>query len=823
MGEEMKTIDLCGAWSGKCIGQDGTAFDFSGTVPGSAIHDLIGAGHLPEDIFRRDNAEAVRAFEDCDYIYKKEFTYSGESKHLFLRFERIDTYADVLLNGEKIYHSENGNIRHEIDVTEYIKQGENTLEVRLYSPTKWVEGRPARTGAFTTERMYTRRMQCTYGWDWVARFLTCGLGECTLLSMEDMEILPENVYLVTTDADAESATVRADITFPFAYAGRVLEFSLLNAQGETVSYLLKYCKEDFVRLYFDVEAPELWYPNGYGAQPLYTFCVKDNGELIYSEKIGIRTVKIMQLPDKAGSENYNLCRSIKNPEYDFNEAFSGFVLKINGEKIFCQGANWVPCVPYHMGNIDARQTEILELCAGAGVNMLRIWGGGAFETKHFYDECTRLGIMVTQDFLMACGSYPEDEDWFIGELRKEAEYVVRHARNQACLVWWSGDNENAVEGSDTDENYCGRRSAYEGIAPVLYKEDPYRRFLPSSPFGGKFYASNTVGTTHNTQFLSQTFRYLEGEDLSDYKETLKRYRARFIAEEPQFGAVALPTLRRFMSESDIFENDAMWRYHMKSNPAMRMELFDYMISMAEKILGEYADGEDKLFKLQYLQYEWLRVVMEQAKRERALCSGIIFWMMNDCWPASAGWALIDYYNIPKVAYYAFKRCAKTVLASVDYEDEKYRIYVVNDGEETDVRVCMKILSADRTELKEVKTMDVHLPKFSSVVVFEEENLLSDGEVLLCDVVGDSCHDRAFYRHGALPIVPAEVCYDIDEENGVVSVRAGEKYVHTIMISGDVLLSDNGFSLLPHEERTISYKMAGNRSEVDLSVIAYTLA
>ncbi len=819
----MKTIDLCGAWSGKCIGQDGTAFDFTGTVPGSAIHDLVGAGRLPKNIFWRDNAEAVRAFEDCDYIYKKEFTYSGESKHLFLRFERIDTYADVLLNGEQIYHSENGNIRHEMNVTERIKQGENTLEVRLYSPSRWVKDMPLHTGAFTTERMNTRRMQCTYGWDWVARFLTSGLGECMLISMEDMEILPENVYLVTTDADAESASVRADITFPFAYAGRVLEFSLLNAQGETVSYLLKYCKEDFVRIYFDVESPELWYPNGYGAQPLYTFCVKDNGELIYSEKIGIRTVKIMQLPDKVGSENYNLCLSIKNKEYDFNDAFSGFVLKINGEKVFCQGANWVPCLPYHMGNIDARQTEILELCAGAGVNMLRIWGGGAFETKHFYDECTRLGIMVTQDFLMACGSYPEDEDWFIGELRKEAEYVVRHARNQACLVWWSGDNENAVEGSDTDENYCGRRSAYEGIAPVLYKEDPYRRFLPSSPFGGKFYASNTVGTTHNTQFLSQTFRYLEGEDLSDYKETLKRYRARFIAEEPQFGAVALPTLRRFMSESDIFENDAMWRYHMKSNPAMRMELFDYMISMAEKILGEYADGEDKLFKLQYLQYEWLRVVMEQAKRERALCSGIIFWMMNDCWPASAGWALIDYYNIPKVAYYAFKRCAKTVLASLDYEDEKYRVYVVNDGEETDVRVCVKILSVDRTELKEVKTMDVHLPKFSSVVVFEEENLLSDGEVLLCDVVGDSCHDRAFYRHGGLPMVPVKVCYDIDKENGTVTVRASDKYVHAVVLCADAVLSDNGFSLLPYEERTIAYRSVSNTEDIHLSVVAYTLA
>ena len=112
---------------------------------------------------------------------------------------------------------------------------------------------------------------------------------------------------------------------------------------------------------------------------------------------------------------------------------------------------------------------------------------------------------------------------------------------------------NAVNGSDSDVNYKGRRTAYEGIAPVLYREDPYRRFLPSSPYGGKRYASNTVGTTHNTQFLGQMFPFLLGEDLSDYKDEFKKYRARFIAEEPQMGAVSLPSLRRFMSEDDIFK------------------------------------------------------------------------------------------------------------------------------------------------------------------------------------------------------------------------------------------------------------------------------
>ncbi len=818
----MKTIDLCGVWLGKCINRDGAEFGFDGTVPGSAINDLINAGRLEKAIFWRDNAESVASFEDCDYIYKKQFEYYGQSKNVILRFERIDTYADIFLNGIKIYHSENGNIRHDINITDSVKQGDNTVEVRLYSPKEWVKDMPLYGGAFTRERMNTRRMQCTYGWDWVARFLTCGLGECSLISMDEMEILPENVYLVTVDADSESATIRTDIAFPFEYEGCILEFQILNSKKSVVCRTLKYCKENFIRLYFDVPNPDLWYPIGYGSQPLYTFVVKDRGEILYNETFGIRTVKIMQIPDIQGSYNHDICLSIKNKEYDFNEEFSGFVLKINGKKIFCQGANWVPCVPYNYGNVDARQTEILELCAAAGVNMLRVWGGGAFESKHFYSECSRLGIMVTQDFLMACGEYPEKDDWFIEELKKEAEYVARLCRNQPCLVWWSGDNENAVKGCDTDENYCGRRSAYSGIAPVLYKEDPYRRFLPSSPFGGKYYASNTVGTTHNTQFLGQLFKYMLSDDLSDYKDELKKYRARFIAEEPQLGAASLPTLKRFMSDADIFDGENMWRYHMKSNPSLKLELFDYLISMTEKILGRFSDTQDRLFKLQYMQYEWLRVVMEQAKRERSLCSGIIFWMMNDCWPASAGWSLIDYYNIPKNAYYSFKRCAKQVLTSIDCENGKYRVYVINDGEETNVKVSIKILSADRKSVKKCKTMNCLALKYSSQIVFEADNLLTDGEVLVCDIESEFGKDRSFYRHGGLEIIPTEIIVDIDDENGTVKVSAKDKYVHAVTISGNAVFEDNCFSLMPYESRTVTYRQIGEFADAFLSVEAYTL-
>ena len=534
-------------------------------------------------------------------------------------------------------------------------------------------------------------------------------------------------------------------------------------------------------------------------------------------------MKIMQLPDEIGSENYETCLSIKNPNYDFNDVFSGFILKVNGIKIFCKGANWVPCEPYAVEGVEEKQTALLELCVQAGVNMLRIWGGGCFETKHFYDECSRLGIMITQDFLMACGNYPEDEGWFIDELQQEARYAACLLRNQPCLMWWSGDNENAVLGCDTDEDYKGRRSAYKGIAPILYKLDPHRRFLASSPYGGNMYSSNTVGTTHNTHYLSYTLQYFLKDDVSDYKEEMKKYRARFIAEEPQLGAISAVSLKRFMTKEDINNEGGMWYYHTKSNPDFDRELFEYIVLFAEKLLGRFKDGKDRLFKLRYIQYEWLRVVMEQARREKDFCSGIIFWMMNDFWPAAAGWALIDYYCLPKDAYYAFKRCAKPVLASIDRIDDTYCIYLSNDRLNSyDVRGTVSLVAADKTAVRQTWQFDGTSEANKPNKMADIAATLQEGECLVCDIDGAFGSDRAFYKNGGLEIVPAAVSFNVDPAASTVTVSA-ESYVHAVTINGNAVFEDNCFSLLPGESKAIPFKLQPNADASEFYVEAYTLA
>lgn len=823
----MKRIDLNGLWKIEGISPQGEKVELMGNMPGSALNAVLNSDIEKNlDVFYRDNAEKVQKYENYNWVFSKTFEIDSLNKKMLLVFEKIDTYCDVYMNDKHIAYCDNGYISHSFEVGKNLVVGENRLTLYFHSPVLHDAGRKKFTGAFTTERMYTRRPQCTYGWDWTMRFATCGIGDAYIEEVSDgMKV--ETAYIYTKSIDEDSAEIVVDVDFADFECGGIVDVKIIAPDGEVAAKYKRYNEEPFMRINLDVVNPKLWYPNGYGEQHLYTLEISCEGEELYTTPFGIRTIKIMELPDKEGSENYKKCIELKKTNfskfYDKNEEFSGFILKINGTKIMCKGANWVPCEPFAKGNTDKKVTQLLELAKEAGVNMLRVWGGGDFETEHFYDECSRLGIMVTQDFLMACGRYPEDDKWFLEQLRKEADYISDLIRNKACLVWWSGDNENAIEGCDTDMDYQGRASAYKAIFPVLSKRDYNRRFLASSPYGGTFYASNTKGTTHNSQFLGLgLFPYMLKEDVNDYKDYLKLYNARFIAEEPTLGAVSEQTLKKFMADEDIYGNDMkMWDYHSKSNPALDTSTIEYACSFAEGILGKFKDGEDRLFKLKYLQYEWIRVTLERARREKWFCSGIVYWMFNDCWPAAAGWALVDYYGLPKASYYSFKRGAKQIVMSIDLKDAMYKFHICNDGKAEKLDLKWYAVAKDGSIVYTSEEKAIYAETNTSLIVYEmNESELPDDCFIVADVCGENgVFDRAFYRKGNLEIIPCDDKIElIAVRDGSVTVKA-KAYVHAVELCGDAVFEDNYFSMLPGEERIVSFKVTG---EEQISVKAYTI-
>ena len=816
----MRKISLDGAWEGM---RSSIGSTFPATVPGCVHTDLIKNGQLPGDIYWRDTAEQVQWIENEDWVYTKQFTVDTLENGAVLVFACLNTYAEIYLNEHLVGSADNMFITHRFPVDGQLQQGDNTLRVVFHSPVKQVEGTPDRSAAFSGGRLYTRRMQCTYGWDWTMRFVTCGISKSCYLEFDNCPRAVDT-YIYTEQIDEFGAQLVCDTNFVRYENGLTYKITLEDPQGNMVYANTRYCEESWHREYITVENPQLWYPVGYGEQPLYILKITC-GQEVLQHRVGIRTVKILQIADKPGTESYELCRKLQasdsGKEWDFNENYFCFIPVINGKRIFCKGADWAPIEPFVSEVKKEKITKILELSVQMGLNMIRVWGGGMFESEHFYSECDRLGIMVTQDFLMACGDYPEEESWFVQALRKEAEFAALALRNHPSLVWWNGDNENAVGGNEQMEEYWGRTAALKAIGPMLKKWDPARIFLPSSPYGGDRYASKTVGTTHNTQFLGTFFAYLEKEDLSDYKDEYKQYLARFIAEEPSMGAVSTFSLRCMMEESDIYGAEDMLLYHTKGNPGLLKELYEYEKLFAEKVLGLFKNGEDRLFKLQYIQYEWVRISFELARRNLWFNSGLLYWMLADCWPAASGWALIDYYGMPKAACYSFKRCAKKVVGSIDKEDGSYSLNVSNDGlTGQTLQVSINKLNYKTGKVTPISEQSVPVDAQKTVRIAIDCVLL-ENEIILCDLQNEDIQDRCFYKEGKLEMVKTNGLRIIEKMENSITVEATE-YVHAVALEGNGVFSDSYFSLLPGQRRTVSFTPIQGE-ETEITCIGYTLA
>ena len=805
-------FSLDGAW--QCHITDGgdRTYDIPASVPGCVHTDLQAAGVL-SDLFWRTENDSCQWVEQCDVNYTRKFSVDTVYENTHLTFEGLDVYAKIYLNGICIGEADDMFHPWSYPVDGVLKAGENTLTVQFRSPIREVEGLPKRSGAFTTERLYTRRVQCTYGWDWVARFVTMGIWRSVYLETRTANRF-DNVYIYTKDINAYAAQVSVSAAFTDVTGDAFAEFCICDPDGNPVyrrtRKLLTTKKGDvdtIIAFRADIPDAKLWYPVGYGEQPLYTLVISVDGEEVSRTRFGIRTVTVLETEDAPDSPEAYLAAELKKKpqllEWDRNEGSSCFHLLVNGVRIFCTGANWVPCEPFPSAETDEKLRLLVRRAAEGGYNMLRVWGGGIFEHPAFYEACDAYGVLVTQDFLMACGQYPEEDDSFIAKLTRETEAAAYALRNHPCLVWWSGDNENAVAGDENMAYYSGRRAALEGIAPILAALDPARPFLPSSPYGGTPYASGVRGTTHNTQFLGTFFGWVRGGNLDNYRETMESYLSRFCAEQPAMGMPYVSSLRRFMTEEDIFGDDvSVSEYHTKNNPGLGdITLYGYVDRMARGMFGEYRDGYDRVYKMQLLQCEWVRIMVELYRRHAWYSSGMIFWMFNDCWPAANSWSHIDYDGNPKPAFYTFRRTAKPLIASVTEEDGQYRVYVSHRGTEHTSghgRLYRYNIVTGAEETVYETAFDALCNESRGIIAVDAADVSLDYEhILLFDLFGSDgvmC-DRAYFlplshRLMAFSAPTADdVLYDITEYDTGYTVTARET-VPVLLLDVPYLLSDN---------------------------------
>jgi len=594
-----------------------------GLVPGDVHLDLARAGMLP-DLFVGTNVDAANWVERKDWWYACEFEMplDSEGKEAFLVFHGLDCFATVWLNGELVGRSENMFIRHEFPVTGKLNlRGANRVVVRLASPAFSIKTDPGHKPlVWSPERLFCRKAQMSFGWDIAPRVMTAGIWRPVELVLVD-EARITDVRTRTRKIGGALAEVSVETTVEWLAPDSgdgVLRGGFGDVAWET-PVRLNPGMNTFTRE-IRVTNPRLWWPLGYGEQELYDVTVTLEADGLTLDRrvtrAGIRTIALVQEPQPSGA--------------------TSFFFRCNGRDIFITGLNWTPLDAIFARITPEKTTRALELIAGLGCNMIRVWGGGIYDGAHFYDECDRLGILVWQDFMMACGWYPQTDE-FGKILEHEARQVVRTLRNHPSIAIWAGDNENDAFYPELVKDNRMTRQVLAGVCEDL---DPDRPYVPSSPYSpsGGDPTSQTDGDWHG---------YAHGEDY--HVDWIWNLKARFVSE---FGHLSLPSLelirRYFPAGTEWPLTGPVWRYH--SADTIRYDSFrgpDRILkSLKASGKPEPKNITEAVAASQELQAEAVAAWIERYSADPEF-GGFMLWNVSDCWPQQSD-AVTDYDLTPKL-------------------------------------------------------------------------------------------------------------------------------------------------------------------------------
>lgn len=813
-------MSLDGEWKITGTGPDQERMELNGKVPGQVHTSLYEAGIIP-DYFWEKQAEDCQWAEDWIWEYSRTFTIpeTVDVTALELIFEGLDTYAEIWINGRLIRKTDNMFMTYKL-AGDCLSADSNEIMVRFMPCRLMTADKPHQrynTVFGQTERLYIRRMSCTFYWDWVNRFVTAGIWRPVRI-VKKQRIQLENLYVYTRDLAATSAS----LNLSFDISGQTQRQDQMNVEivdpaGQCVWREASQVWNQTVKLQADLASPELWWPAGYGGQPIYTCKVSyynEQQELVEQAEttFGIRTVRIEQLTDQPGSEEETqtgILRSYCKDDQSAPLPGKSFTLLINGQRIFCKGGNWVPADPFPSEITDAKYDQLIRLARDGNYNLLRSWGGGIYEPDSFFAACDRYGIMVSQDFNLACGEYPEDDAKFVNQIYEEVQCVVPQLRNHPSLVWWCQDNENSMGNDFDDPQRNGRilyNEVFDKLMPVL---DPSRPFRLTSPYGGRQNNAPSIGDCHRSWWLD----YCANNRLvPDYKEYIN-ITPRFASESTLSGMPPLPSLRKFLSEDKIAANDReLMEYRTKNNPHLPEgcgTLYELLEHGTQRCLGASRDGIEKARKEGYVQYEWTRLTMEAARRSKWFTSGLQYWMYNDCWPG-IGWSMVDYYGTPKAAYYAMKHAAEPVTVSIKGDQRSYDLeyYVLNDTLQAVSGQMDIYLVRTKGDAELIYTQNFRCaPNENLIVTSTDQEIwrLPDNEtVIVCEIHGEFGIRRAFYHRGEPADMDfGEASLDCEiREHEIVLTAAG--YARVVTIETDIWVSDNYFDMLPGERKVVEF-------------------
>ncbi len=675
----MERFDLNGIWKFKAIPRKGKSNAqnaevcewMSATVPGTVHTDLLGAGKIPDPYYRMNELD-VQWVDSERWIYRREFTIGNEiltCDAVQLVAEGLDTYARVKLNGKDVGETSNMFVENRFDVRQMLKAGNNVLEIIFDSPTIRITKLEEQYGALQVShvpygvyaRVYARKAQYSFGWDWGPKLATSGIWRSIYLdAFSGCRI--KSIFARTVTIAKHNADVRVDVELERkGRASTVLAFELT---GKGFAYRKSFAVSGPRKsITIKIPNPNVWWPNGYGDQPMYQVRISAESEGIERDTktaaFGIRTVRLLQQKDSEGKS---------------------FIFEINGVKIYCKGADWIPSDNFIPRVPDTTYERLLTLARDAHMTMVRVWGGGIYEQEHFYELCDRLGLMIWQDFMFACGEYPENR-WFLQQVKDEAEKAVTRLRNHPSIVVWCGNNE-------CEWDFCKRNpgknaddmkgaSIFRDLLPSVCKSlDGTRPYWRSSPFGAGFPNDESNGVHHQWDMWGLW------KDYRDYEKDSARFVTEFGFQAP----ASLRTIGMVTMPSDRYPQSRVIEHHNKL-PEGTERLYRFQASH----LPVGGDFDEFVYKGQLVQAEALKTASEHWRRRKFKTAGSMFWQLNDCWPVTS-WSIIDSALRPKAAYYFAKKFYAPILVSFRRTADSIEVWCTNDlllSIKADLRVTLR--------------------------------------------------------------------------------------------------------------------------------------
>ncbi|PWU52806.1 beta-mannosidase [Micromonospora globispora] len=622
------------------------------TVPGCVHTDLLAAGLIP-DPYLDQNENALTWIGRTDWVYETTFAWRpGDDDRVDLVCAGLDTVATVTLNGTEVSRTENMHRGYRFEVRSLLRPGPNTLTVRFASAYRYAEAHRDRLGdrpnAYPEPFHFIRKMACNFGWDWGPTVVTAGIWQEIGLHAWSTARLAAVRPLVTVEGDIGRVELHVEIeraadspvTVRAAVAGAAGEVTIPAGERGAV-------------LTVAVRDPERWWPRGYGEQPLHaldvTLCAEDGRVLDgWSRRIGFRSVRLDTAPDAHGS---------------------AFVLHVNDVPIFVRGVNWIPDDAFPNRVTRERLAERFDQAVGANINLLRVWGGGRYESEDFYELADELGLLVQQDFLFACAAYPEEEP-FRSEVEAEAREQVTRLPSHPSLVLWIGNNENIWGWHDWNwqQPLAGRtwgRGYYLELLPRIVGElDPTRPYWPGSPWSGS-------EELHPNDPAHGTMHIWDVWNTDDYRR-YREYVPRFVAEFGYQAPPAYATLRRAISDDPLAPDSPGMAHHQKAIDGDRK-----LQRGLDAHLPAPANFDDWHYLTQLNQARAIQLGVEHFRSYRPVCMGTIVWQLNDCWPGTS-WSAVDGDGRRKPLWYALRRAYAERLLTVQPREGGLALVAVNE-------------------------------------------------------------------------------------------------------------------------------------------------